>query len=329
MNHKKIAELANVSVSTVSKALSGSSEISRETADKIRRIAIEIGYFKEKSKRKREYTNNNSILIALLVPEVMGFHYANLITCIKNEAEARGSQVAVYIFDFDKNKRDEILDSIILRGKTDGIIMFSHPNPETKYNIPIVCCESLGAPHYDSVGYSMGAVMEDSLNFLSKLGHKKIGFVGELNTASSAEAFRTSMKQSRLPVRDDFMYIIDDRFEAIGVKAAKKIVSQSDRPTAIITAYDEVALALIHELSKNGIRVPEDISVMGKNNIPAAAYAQIPLTTVDIFSDEQYKTAVELLLEKIKNEASYVKRITIQHKVIPRATTREIREETT
>ena len=68
MNHRKIAELANVSASTVSKALSGSTEISREVTERIRRIAIESGYFKEKTRRKREYNNNSSIFIALLVP---------------------------------------------------------------------------------------------------------------------------------------------------------------------------------------------------------------------------------------------------------------------
>ena len=64
MNYRKIAQLANVSASTVSKALSGSSEISRETAEMIRQIAIDVGYFKEKSKRKREYANDGSFLIA-------------------------------------------------------------------------------------------------------------------------------------------------------------------------------------------------------------------------------------------------------------------------
>ena len=322
MNHKKIAQLANVSASTVSKALSGSSEIKRETAEKIRRIAIDTGYFKEKSKRKREYANDASFLIAVIVPEIMGFHYATIVTCIKNHVESKGGHIAIYISDFDPQKGTELLESIILHGGTDGVIMFSKPTLSFKPNIPIVCCCNAVDCGCDTIYCDSRAVIEDAVGYLSELGHTKIGYVGEPHTATAAMYFEDAVKQNGLVYEKEYTYIIDARFEQIGHMAALEILKQENRPTAVVAAYDEVALGLISTLSHNGIRVPEELSVMGINNIPSGAHAQIPLTSVDTFSEEQYKTAVDLLFDKISTESQTVRHITIEPQIVERETTK-------
>lgn len=317
MNQETIARLAHVAPSTVSKALSGSSEISPETAEEIRRIAIDVGYFKEKNKRKRDYSHNRQLLIALIVPEVMGFYYSSIITHIKNEVEAMGGHIAIYIYDFSKEKANDLLRSVIMHSSTDGVIMFVAPSHDIKLNIPII---TVGASHneYDSIRCDMDRIIRDSVQYLCGLGHEKIGFVGEYNTIYATESFRQA---TNCP--DDFIYIVNGRFEAIGIEAAKIIIAQKNRPTALICAYDEIAMSLIHQLNKNSISVPNDISVMGINNISSSAYAQIPLTTVDTFSSEQYKMAVELLFDKIINETKAVRHMTIEHKLIERETTKK------
>jgi len=322
MNHRKIAKIANVSVSTVSKALSGSSEINRMTAEKIRRIAIDEGYFKEKSKRKREYASDASFLIAVIVPEIMGFHYANIVTCIKNHVESKGGHIAIYISDFDPQKGTELLESIILYGATDGVIMFSQPTLSFKPNIPIVCCCNAVDCGCDTIDCDSSTVIGAAVEYLSKLGHTQIGYVGEPHTAATAMRFEDAVKQSGLVYQEEYTYIIDARFEQIGHMAALEILRQKNKPTAVIAAYDEVALGLISTLAHNGIRVPEELSVMGINNIPSGAHAQIPLTSVDTFSEEQYKTAVDLLYDKIFTENQTVRHITIEPRIIERETTK-------
>ena len=125
-------------------------------------------------------------------------------------------------------------------------------------------------------------------------------------------------------LKTPFTYKIEKRFEAVGVEAAKKNISQKKRPTAIIAAYDEVAHSLIYELSRNGINVPDDISVMGINNIASSSFMQKPLTTIETFSKEQYKLAVDILFDKIHNDTKSVKHIIIEHKIIERETTKHI-----
>lgn len=326
MNHRKIAQLAGVSPSTVSKALSGSAEISNETAEKIRRIAIDVGYFKEKTKRKREYANGGNLLVAVIVPEIMGFHYATIVTCIKNHVEAKGGHVAVYIYDFDPDKSTDILQRIILHGGADGVILFSKPELSVKPNIPMVYCGKDGGSDLDSIGFDGAALVEDAVQFLVRRGHRRIGFVGETHTASVAQFFREAVEKQGLPVQEEYMYIADARFEQIGHAAALQILEQQEKPTAILAAYDEVAIGLVSALMQHGVRVPEDISVMGINNIPSAAHAQIPLTTVDTFSAEQYATAVDVLYDRIQDENRPIRHIIIEHKIIERETTMAVKE---
>ena len=326
MNHRKIAKLAGVSPSTVSKALSGSGEISEKTANKIRKIAIDTGYFKEKSRRKREYANGEDFLIAVIVPEIMGFHYATIVTCIKNHVEAKGGHVAVYIQDFDPAKSTQILQSIILRGATDGVILFSKPELTMKPNIPMVYCGKDGGSELDSIGFDGEALVEDAVRFLTRQGHRRIGFVGEPHTYMAAQSFEKAMKKQGLDARKAYMYSVEARFEQIGHVAALQILEQKERPTAILAAYDEVAIGLVSTLMQHGIRVPEDISVMGINNIPSAAHAQIPLTTVETFSEEQYAMAVDVLYDRIRDENRPVRHIVIEHRIIERETTRAIEE---
>lgn len=325
MNHKKIAELAHVSPSTVSKALSGSNEISREISDKVRKIAIEQGYFKEKNKRKREYSNNCEIVIAVIVPEIEGLYYSSIVTYIKNAIKAKGGYAAIYIFDFDEERKNKISEMIILNGSADGIMLFSTPNFDLNTNIPIICTDCQ-TKECTSIGNDMEAVLNDAVKLLKEKGHKKIGFIGEYNTISKSNAFIKAMKDNNLCLNEKYMYIIDDRFEAIGVKAAKAIINQIDRPTAIITAYDEIAISLTDELMKNNIKIPDDISVMGMNNIVSSAYSKIPLTTIETFCLEQYKIGIDILFDKILNGTNLVKHIVVEHRIIERDSIKGIEE---
>lgn len=324
MTHKKIAELAHVSASTVSKALSGSAEVSPELAENIRKIAIESGYFNEKIKRKREYTENSSLLIAIIVPEISGFFYPSIINCLKEAIESKGGNVAIYLDDFDTEKRNSLIESAIVSGNTDGIIVISTPKFTSVPTIPTICITGSKSDFCDTVGADMEKLMTDSVAYLKELGHTQIGFAGECHTFSKSDAFRKAMISAGLKVDNDFINIINDRFENIGIESAKKILASNKRPTAIIAAYDEIAYGLINELTGNGVNVPDDISIMGINNIASADYVKIPLTTVDVFSEEQYRTAVNHLFDKIFNRTDAIHHITIQHKIVERQTTKRI-----
>lgn len=325
MTHKKIAELANVSVSTVSKALSGSKEVSAEITDEIKRIAIETGYFKEKNKRKLDSLKLKTALIAIVCPEITGVWYSTMITDIKKQVEALGGQIAIYIYDFETEKMVQILEMLMLRSGVDGIILMGSAPEGLTLTLPMVCFENTSASTWDSVSSDTKQIFLDIVAYLTSKGHSQIGFVGEINTMKKYEAFKEAMKVHGHTVNEEFVYITDSRFELAGYKAAAAMQASGKYPTAVVTAYDEIALGLIHMLNENGISVPDDISVVGCNNIPAAAYAQLPLTTVDMLWSEQCSVIVELLYDKIFHDNTQVYQIPLRHQLIERKSVSDIR----
>ncbi len=320
MTYEKIARLANVSTSTVSKALNGSREISDELRKSIIKIATDEDYFAKKGKRKVEYTRDGAITVAVVCPEIISVAYAGEINAIKRELESRGAFLSVYIYDFDKEKLDRIIENITVGNRAEGIILFPSEPIEQEAAIPLIaigtctgCC--------DTVSCDMSAYFSDIVKYLKALGHKDIAFVGERLTASKEKAFGEALSKHGLEYKAENVYIINERFEDIGYAAADEMLKNGSLPSAAVCAYDEIALALIKRLSENGVKVPQDISVVGINDIPMSAYSLIPLTTVRIFEKEQAQIAIKMLYEKIFGTCEAIRHVTIQHKLIERDST--------
>ena len=318
MTYKKIAQAANVSLSTVSKALSGSKEISDELRQNIIQIAKEMGYFEGKRKRKIEYSKSDAITIAVICPEIISLFYAGEITAIKNKIEESGGLCAVYVYDFDDKKLDRILEQITVRNSADGIILFAEYLNRSNYSIPMVCLSSSENIPYDTVFCDPNVYMSDMVRYLKDLGHTDIAFVGEPNTMSKLTAYRKAMNTLGIPYTSENEYIINARFEEIGHQAALQIMQKRKLPTAIICAYDEIALKMIHDFCQCGIKIPEQVSIIGINDIPMSSYAPIPLTTIRIFQEEQGALAVNLLYDKIYENSDITQHISIGHRLIER-----------
>lgn len=320
MTYKKIAQLANVSLSTVSKALAGSKEVSEELTQKIIQIAMEQGYFEKKGKRKIEYTKNHAVTVAIICPELISLSYAWEITAFKNEIEARGGLAAVYVYDFDATKLSDIIQKITVRNCADGMIIYPPADFVSipRHSIPIVGITTSHSAPYDTICCDIDAYMHDIVRYCKSLGHKQIAFVGEPHTMEKFYAYQKSLDGCGLPSREEDAYIIDARFEQIGYRAAEEMLQTGKIPTAVICAYDEIALAMMHRFAEHGIHVPEQVSVIGINDIPMAAYAQTPLTTVRTFQEEMGMTAVNLLYDKIFQATDMTQHITIKHELVIR-----------
>lgn len=277
-----------------------------------------MGYFEEKRKRKIEYAKSDAITIAVICPEIISLFYAGEITSIKNKIEELGGLCAVYVYDFDDKKLDRILEQITVRNSADGIILFAEYLPMPNYSIPMVCLSSSENIPYDTVFCNPDIYMSDMVRYLKDLGHTDIAFVGEPNTMSKLTAYRKAMNTLEIPYTTENEYIINARFEEIGHQAALQIMKKRRLPTAVICAYDEIALKMIHDFSQCGIKIPEQVSIIGINDIPMSSYAPIPLTTVRIFQEEQGALAVNLLYDKIFENSDITQHISIGHQLIER-----------
>lgn len=317
MTYRKIAELAGVSPSTVSKALSGSQEISRETALRIQKIAEENGVVRPKYRKNRNITR-----IAVIVPEIVSIFYSTIVTAITEELRKSGIEPGIYISGFEPSKFRKIIDFITDEDLADGIIALSSEFTGKSVTLPMVALTSESPDlHCDTVYPDIRGGICDALEYLVYLGHRNIGFISEKFTSSKLDYFLCAAKSINLPVDESSIYISDKRFEMVGIEGAEYFIRKKKRPTAIITAYDEVALGAIHTFTENGIRIPEDISIVGINDIPVSAVAGIPLTTISTFSTEIISIAVKMLTDHINNPEKHItQHISVRCKLIHRNT---------
>ena len=325
MTHKIIAELAHVSVSTVSKALSGSAEVSKEVADEIRRIALEVGYFEEKNKRSKNYRKNTALNIAIIVPEIISITYSSAVAQIKRVVEARDGFVSVYVFDFDVDKLDSIMEMIMIKGFADGIISFHTSSGMSKPSIPVLCIGKTKNKYYDTIIGDTRESMKDIIEYLTDMGHTKIGYAGELKTAIKQDAYRSVMAELFGDDVEVYSYVSKERFGDAGKDAARMYLEADNRPTAVICAYDEIAIAFMNELNINGVKVPDDVSVIGMNNIPACEYCAPKLTTVSSNTNNVYETCINKFMDKIINGTSDISHTKVLHKIIKRESVQNIK----
>lgn len=322
MNQKKIAEIAHVSPSTVSKALHGSRDVSPALAEKIKQIAMEHGYIKEKSSRKLSNLREKCPIIAIFCPEIISTYYSRNVTMIQSKIEALGGESYIYSYDFSDEKFQHMVNTIITRNTCDGIIVLGSDSYAESTNLPIVYFERLTESYTrNSICCDMGRVMETSIQHLLSVNRSKIAFMGEPHTTGKLISFCNVMKKNGLAVDEDFLYVADTRFFDAGKECANALLSSPKRPNAVITAYDEIAFGAMHHLKENGVRIPEDIAFIGINNTPYASYVTPSLTSVEIMSEEICEEAIHTLFQNIFDSETEPQTIVFAPRLIVREST--------
>ena len=299
MKIKNLADLAGVSPSTVSKAFSGSKEVSEATRERIFAVAREHGVF-EKYDKKRFCKR----VIAVICPEINSDYYNAVVTQFKKEIEARGAIMLLSINDFSSDKLEEIYSYYTAYAKVDGVILFSTRlraiDPGVLL-IPTVCyTQSADEIAVDSVRVNMRPAILDAILDLKRRGHTKIGFAGEPLTVGRYRDFCDAMQEAGLVPYQRYCKICRNaRFEEAGERMMNEWLREGDMPTAVIAAYDYLALGMIRALHDAGLRVPEDMAIVGFDDIPRAPYLCPSLSSIQTPIAESCRQAVELMMKKI------------------------------
>lgn len=319
MTLKKIAELAGVSVSTVSKVMHGSNEISEETAAAVKNAARELGCLEKYYKGEYE-----KIVIAVILPEIGSEFYSNIASEITVFAEERGATVIFAQSLFDKNKCMEIADYLSFRGMADGIIVIGHSELKRKLDIPFVIIDGDAENDSDCIRMSIDNAVFAAVKYLIKCGHKKIAYIGEPRTMVKLELLKTALNKNNVPLKQEYTYISDNRFMSAGFCGANHLLSLENPPTAIVAAYDYIALGIIEYFKMHNISMPEDISVIGMDNIIAASCSN--LTSIASDYKGACREAVDLLFKRIENKYYCPKQnIAFEGELIIRESVKKIR----
>ncbi|TNE63959.1 MAG: LacI family DNA-binding transcriptional regulator [Alphaproteobacteria bacterium] len=298
-----VARVAGVSVTTVSRVLNGEKYVREDKKNAVMAAVSKLQY--QPNLFARSLAGDRSYLIGLLFDDPRGDYLSGMQRGAMQRSQKAGLHLVVELFEKGSSLAD--IESFLTKLQLTGVIL-APPVCDNKVvlaalhkkRIPTVRIAP-SAP-YDGMPsvviddfHAAGEVAE----YLIAKGHKDIGFIrGDREHADAHErenAFRDVMQKHGLPVRDQWVGQGDYSFES-GVAAARKILSNAEKPTAIFACNDDMAAGVIVAADEIGLHVPADLSVAGYDDIALASRVSPPLTTVRQPVEEMAAQAVERLL---------------------------------
>lgn len=329
---RDIAKEAEVSIATVSRFLNQKGYIDTETAKKIEAVIKRVGY--RPSRNAQALKTRKSRQIVLIIPNICNPFYSTMAKIVQEYASQKGYTLTLY------NTNEDITEEIkAIHTATEiyaeGIILSSNYVKEEviqalgNSGLQVVVANSYEKCPFDSVHGHMGEGTYLTTKHLIELGHKGIAYIGgskdSIISTSRRSGYRRAMQEASIENDDSYCFEMDFS-EKSGYKAGKYLLTLIPRPTAICCANDVIALGLLAAFNENRIKVPEDISITGLDNIPYANLTRPSLTTVDIGSDYFSRRTIELLFERI--ESTYQgepREIVLSEKLIVRESTCKIK----
>lgn len=294
----KIATLAGTSVSTVSKAFSGSGEISEETRENIFKIAKKLGCFEKYYKAPRK-----NPLIAIMIPEVESECYGTYAGIFERELQNRGADTIVACTRFDREREARLFRELAYGMRVDGVFLWGSgadiKNPD---EIPLVVFDkSAAALNASCVEVDFYGALLGLIKTVKAYGHTDIGFIGERLTFAKCNDFKNAMRSNGLPVYQKYISISDSRFVEAGRECMKRLIDRNEVPSVIVAAYDQIAYGAMKYARERGYKIPEDISFVGMDDISAASYFDVPLSSIHAGYEEVCDKICDLVFERIKN----------------------------
>lgn len=326
MDKVKISDIAKelgISAISVSRALSGQTGVGEELRNKILNKAKEMGYFKVK--------NCGDIKILVLHQKPFIHDTSNYSLKVQGIEKAIQKVGCEYDLEFvDKNHQEELyMPYKIQKGSSfDGIIFIGRFNGEYVNFISSRIKNQVFYTGYspsfdcDSVWYNFNNSGYKQCEYLIKKGHKQIGFLGNSSVYKNKEkvlGITSALEDYNLSVRNEF-FIYEENFE----DKILDLFNIKNAPTAIICQWDYTAIKLIKFLYENGIKVPDDISIIGSGNTEMSSLSIPALSTLELNIDYSCEVAVSLILKRIRNPQKPYENITINSVLVERESVKDI-----
>lgn len=304
---KDVAQLAGVSTATVSRALMNPEKVSPSTRKKVDEAVLESGY--APNSLARNLRRNESKTIVAIVPDICDPYYSEIIRGIEDAAVEHGYLVLLGDSGQQK-KRESSFVNLVFTKQADGMLLLGTDLPfdvskSEQKNLPpmVMACEyapelELPTVHIDNLTSAFEVV-----NYLTQLGHEHIAEISGPESAALChfrhQGYLQALRRAGITTNPAFHVFGDFTFEA-GAKAVRQLLGLAQRPTAIFCHNDMMAIGAIQEAKRLGIRVPQELSVVGFDDIHFAQYCDPPLTTVCQPRYEIGRQAMLMMLELLK-----------------------------
>lgn len=327
---KDIARMLNISKSTVSRALSGRSDIHPETKSKIIELAGQLSY--EPNTLAINLKQQKTNTIGVIIPETINRFFARSVGGIQKIADMAGMNVMICQSNESYMAEKNNLHSLV-SSRVDGLLISisretdrsDHFKPVFDKGIPMVffdrICEDINASQVFTDNYEIA--FEGTEHLISQ-GAKRIAFMaGPQHLFTSRNRLRgylDALKRHNIPVLES--YIIHSHYTSNKIEEyARYLINLPQQPDAVFAINDYAAIEMMHIMKKSGLRIPDDIAVLGFNNENMGKFVDPPLSSIDHPAHEMGAAAAEILINHIRHHDLKPENRLIKSKLIIREST--------
>ena len=309
-NIKKVSELAGVSTATVSRTLKNPELVTENTREKVMKAVQLAGYRPNWLATSVKTGKSNSIVV--LVPNLVNPFFMRIIEGIEQAAQEKGYSVLLGDTQGKANRENEYA-SMVLTNRADGLIQLDHSFPFSANDaalaekVPMVSvCERIeGERRYPFIELDNYAAGRALTHHLISYGHSRFGIIAGQRTSQihhdRLAGIKSVLNEEGIDFSEDMLVGGSYRIET-GIEGVQELLKRGTPPTAIFCFNDDIAIGALYELKRQGLRVPEDVSLTGFDNVKVSAYMDPPLTTVDQPAYEMGRRAVDVLIQLINRQ---------------------------
>lgn len=325
-----VARAAGVSVATVSRVLNESGSVLPETEAKVRQAVTQLAY--EPNLSARNLRKNESRIILILAPNFSNPYYSNVLSGICDVSRNLGYSTLMYN-TYDSNAMDETLVvSLFQKNRADGMIILACNRDDRwleKYanRYPMVqCSEFVEDAQLAHISVDNRAAARQSVQHLISLGHRRIGIVTSSNRYLSSldrlRGYQDALEQAGIALDDALIASASPDYSfGSGKQASRALLSLDNPPSAIFCVSDILALGVIAAAGKLGLQVPQDLSVLGFDDVDYTTMFHPYLSTVAVPCYELGRRSMQLLFDLISQKPGVEKEVFLPHQLMLRETT--------
>ncbi|WP_282935979.1 LacI family DNA-binding transcriptional regulator [Paenibacillus sp. RC67] len=310
VRQEDIAKELGLSINTVSLALKNSKRINEETRQKVQQVAKALNYIPNSI--ARSLVEKKTKVIGFIVPKITNPVQIETAQLIERKLIKKGYNMMLMTTDSDINYESYALDILVSR-QVDGLFLF----PTNKQNqekikmmrsahIPIVLLSGGNyEPASDSVYMNQFKGAYIAASHLAQLGHRHIGFIhGGVGNVEKFTGYQQALMDHGIEFNPELVVSVDNFNYEQGYLSAAELIP-AKKVTALLASSDYLALGALRWCREQGMRVPEDIAIVGFDNLEAAQYAEIPLTSVAYRVEQLSTSAVELMFKLLAEQDKF------------------------
>lgn len=321
-----VARESGVSMATVSRVVNNNPNVKPQTRKKVFEAIERLGY--RPNAVARGLASKKTTTVGVVIPDISNIIFAEVARGIEDIATMYKYNIILCNADKRKDKEISVINTL-LEKQVDGLLFMGgvvtddHIKAFKTSSVPIVLCATTDENNtMPAVDIDHESAAFDAVNMLIKYGHTRIGMIsGTLQDPANGYArfqgFKKAMERAGIPILDENVRVGNYRYDS-GFEVMKYFLGFKDRPTAIFSATDEMAIGAIHAIQDEGLRVPEDISVISVDNSRIASMVRPLLTTVAQPMYDIGAVSMRLLTKMMNKETVEQAKFVLPHEIIIR-----------